>query len=876
MATRRQNHTATLLQSGKVLVAGGYNGTNAVASAEVYDPATGAWTSTGPMTTNRYYHTATCLPNGTVLVAGGKTGGATLSSTELFDPATGKWTKSGALNSARYFHTATLLLNGQVLVAGGYGGNVLSSAELYDPATGKWTATNAMSTERGNHTATLLHNGQVLVAGGWDGVITNLGLSSVELYDPSAGTWAITNSMNVGRQNHTATLLPNGKVLITGGSSNSGITNSAELYDPAGGTWESTGPLTVERSHHTANLLPNGQVLVAGGASRIGITNSSELYDPASRTWSVSRALNTKRAVHTATLLFNGKVLVAGGNQSDTTPVVDLSSTELYEYASGLWTNTGALNTARSGHTATLLATGNVLVAGGSQSFGVNLSSAELYDPTRGTWAPTGSMTTNRYNHTATLLPNGKVLVVGGGNGVFPDPNYLSNAEVYDPITRGWVQTGKLITPRASHKATLLPNGKVLVTGGVGFNYTNLSFLYLSSAELYDPATETWTVTGALGTGRENHTASLLPNGRVVVAGGYNYNTDSGGNLFGPLASAELYDPSIGRWTATGALGVDPRDWHTATLLWNRKVLVAAGDRGSSGSVFSAELFDPATETWTAANSLATARYGHAATMLPNGKVLVEGGYNSSAPQATAELYDPEAAKWVATSALSTARYYHTATLLLNGTVLVAGGYGGGGYLSSAELYDVGLGFDAAWQPQIATVTSPLGLDSSLVLTGSRFRGISGASGGNSQDSSADHPLVQLRSLESGYTVFLTSSNWSANSLNCAPVNSFPPGYALATVFVNGIPSTSSVINISVPIPTSPNLTGAVTNGVFQFAFTNSVGALFGVLAATNVALPLTNWTVLGGIAEIAPGKFQFTDAQAPNGPQRFYRVRAP
>src|SRR5207249_11438090 len=118
------------------------------------------------MTTNRYYHTATLLPNGKVLVAGGKTGGVTLSSTELFDPATGTWTKTGPLNFARYFHSATLLLNGQVLVAGGYGGNVLSSAELYDPATGKWTATNAMSTPRGNHTATLLRNGRVFVAGG--------------------------------------------------------------------------------------------------------------------------------------------------------------------------------------------------------------------------------------------------------------------------------------------------------------------------------------------------------------------------------------------------------------------------------------------------------------------------------------------------------------------------------------------------------------------------------------------------------------------------------------------------------------------------------------------------------------------------------------
>jgi hypothetical protein len=175
-------------------------------------------------------------------------------------------------------------------------------------------------------------------------------------------------------------------------------------------------------------------------------------------------------------------------------------------------------------------------------------------------------------------------------------------------------------------------------------------------------------------------------------------------------------------------------------------------------------------------------------------------------------------------------------------------------------------------------VTSPLRLGGGLVITGSGFRGISEGSGGNSQDSPADYPVVQLRSVESGQTLFLSSTNWSTNSFISTAVNSFPPGYALATVFLNGIPSTSSVFSISVPVPTPADLTGAktLTNGSFQFAFTNSVGPLFGVLATTNVALPLTNWTVLGGVAELSPGQFQFTDSQATNGAQRFYRVRSP
>jgi hypothetical protein len=211
--------------------------------------------------------------------------------------------------------------------------------------------------------------------------------------------------------------------------------------------------------------------------------------------------------------------------------------------------------------------------------------------------------------------------------------------------------------------------------------------------------------------------------------------------------------------------------------------------------------------------------------------------------------------------------------------VLVVGGTSYGyPVFDSAELYDVGLGYSNSWQPQIATVTSPLNLGSNLVITGSQFRGIAEGSSGNSQDSSTDYPLVQLRRLDNEQTVFLLTTNWSTNSFTSLPVWNFPPGYALATMFVNGIQSTSSVVNISVPVPTAATLTGPqkLTNGSFQFAFTNSVGALFGVLTTTNLTLPLTNWTTLGGIVEISPGQFQFTDPQATNSGQRFYRVFAP
>ncbi len=336
-------HTTNLLANGKVLVVGGINIANpccrTTVSAELYDPETGQWSTTGSLSMPRGNHVAVRLANGKILVAGGNGDpfSTLLTSAEIYDPDTGAWSAAGDLNVARTDHIATLLADGRVLVTGGSGTTaLLNSAELYDPTTGQWNATGSLTAPRSGHTATLLPNGKVLVVSGFNS--NDVPQRSAELYDPATGGWAATSDLITARGTLTATLLRNGKVLVAGGaiSSHCDQVNGAELYDPATGQWSATGSLTAPRAGHTATLLPDGKVIVAGGDTVCNSLNSAELYDPATGSWSVTRSLITARSDHTATLLANGKVLVAGGDGGST------ASAELYDSGMplGAWSYT--------------------------------------------------------------------------------------------------------------------------------------------------------------------------------------------------------------------------------------------------------------------------------------------------------------------------------------------------------------------------------------------------------------------------------------------------------------------------------------------------------------------------------------------------------
>jgi len=337
------------------------------------------------------------------------------------------------------------------------------------------------------------------------------------------GVFVPTGSMSVARDSPSATLLPDGRVLVVGGLDAAGTPlASAELYDPRTGTFSPTGSMSVARDYPSATLLPDGRVLVVGGFDA-----SAELYDPRTGTFSPTGSMSVARSSPSTTLFPDGRVLVVGG-QGPVSSLASFASAELYDPRTGTFSPTGSMSVARGSPSVTLLSDGRVLVVGGQSAGGTSLASAELYDPRTGTFSPTGSMSLARSWLSATLLSDGRVLVVGGERTGAALLSLFASAELYDPRTGTFSPTGSMSVARSSPSAALLPDGRVLVVGGLDAGGTPLT-----SAELYDPRTGTFSPTGSMSVGRNSPSTTLLPDGRVLVVARAWDET--------PLASAELF-----------------------------------------------------------------------------------------------------------------------------------------------------------------------------------------------------------------------------------------------------------------------------------------------------------------------------------------------
>ena len=331
-------------------------------------------------------------------------------------------------------------------------------------AAASWTAAASLATPRRSHQAVRLLDGRVLVAGGNDGAV-----ATTEIYDPAEDRWAASGDMLVARDGFALTLLADGTVLAAGGVfvGGSRAMRDCERFDPATGQWNRTGAMLTARANFAAARLLDGRVLAVGGGTLDGYTPtaSAEVYDPATGTWAATGTLHTTFYANSAAVLRGGEVLVIG---SDPSPY---RVSEIYKPEAGEWSPTpGNLTEVRArGQTVTLLDDGRMLAVGG---YGLTVPQAvdtsEVFDPATGRWTRTGStLTETRGFHTAVLLLDGSVLVAGGddGNSV-PAREVTDTADLYDPRQDAWVPAPSMATPRTFHTATLLQDGRVLVTGG--------------------------------------------------------------------------------------------------------------------------------------------------------------------------------------------------------------------------------------------------------------------------------------------------------------------------------------------------------------------------------------------------------------------------
>lgn len=334
--------------------------------------------------------------------------------------------------------------------------------------------------------------------------------------EPTAITWVPTNPMHKARSFFAVAQLLNGNVLVAGGF-DSGLTfPDAEIYDWRAGIWTTIAPMRQERAAPVALTLEDGRVMVIGGADQnFNFLNTVEIYDPRTNTWSFTGSMNDLHFEDFVAVRLPGRrVLVAGGYVSCCfTP---LNSAEIFDEASGTWTRTGNMNLARGEFANVLLQDGRVLAIGGITEGGAPTATAEIYNPVTGVWTFTGSMNVARSDHAAVRLEDGRVLVAGGDSSE-DFPRFVS-AEIFDPRTGKWTLTGDMSTGRSEteYAAVLLRNGQVLVPGGHQAAETPVS-----SADLYDPKTGTWTQAGSMSSGRAGHAAVLLPGSRgALVMGG--------------------------------------------------------------------------------------------------------------------------------------------------------------------------------------------------------------------------------------------------------------------------------------------------------------------------------------------------------------------
>ncbi len=583
---KRAFHTSTLLPDGRILTCGGSDGTATLSSCELYQPGTDSWIEAGPMTTPRSRHTATLLPNGRVLAVGGTVSSSThaVTSAEIYYPDTDRWIPVQSMAAARSNHTATLLPDGNVLVAGGDTINGYSStSEIYISSSSVWIpAGNMAAGGRAQHTATLLKNGNVLVTGGING---SGPLRSTELYSFVNRTWSTVNNMNVRRYGHAANLLLDGRVMVSGGSDGFGPLDTAEIIsDMSGlGTWSYTtqlggNNLLVPRANHRATLLPNGKVMLTGGEEP-GLAHSVvEGYDVDFSTWQYQGATDN-RANHTAVLTSSGVLMAIGGWSGS--QYLDTVQYRYFSYVPDMFgfqpqdLRNPVLSTATTllDRGGTLTLTGNTsnfhniseASGGGAGSMNSSFHNPRVYiqqiDNPSGFLTDLTTRVYTLYNGPNTdwqKTVSSITVVLPSGQGELPYGWYTARVAANGQFSAGIPL--QISMPRPSGTPGV-PSGNVLGTSSITWNWTNGAVVSADGYSLYASSDNVFITTVAFSAAASYTQTDLQPNTEIAVkVGAYNM----GGS--GPLSQSSTYYTLA---STPAYLAVTGASFNTAVLEWD-------------------------------------------------------------------------------------------------------------------------------------------------------------------------------------------------------------------------------------------------------------------------------------------------------------------
>jgi N-acetylneuraminic acid mutarotase len=690
LLTARSSHTATRLDDGTVLVVGGSTPSAITAAVERYDPAKDLWTAVLPLESARAIHSATRLDSGAVLVAGGLDAtSSALRSSELFDPKTARWVASGLLVHGRLAHMAETLTGGAVLLTGG---EYQSSAEIYRPADGGQRCEVGPQCASGHCVDSVCCDEEcsgrcvTCALAGAEGTCSPAPPGTDPHHDCGQGApcdsvcdAASACVSRVGEACVATTCTEDGTEAIEGAMcsviggpctqvevscapyrcgaispTEAGcVTQCRSIDDCADGyacdtegkcrarpdvaaadaVTCSAAPRPPGSPRAVAAWLTGLALLVASRrrrAGRKGLRASAVVAALAlagALTWSpalladdssqATSSMSTVRWHHVAAKLPHGRVLVAGG-----LPGSASSTAEIYDPSTGAWTPTGTpMLYAHDWPIGAALCDGRVFVAGRNDS---NAREAEIYDPATDTWIAAGKMKLTHIYGTATLLADCRLLLTGGYNS-------NTQAEVFYPDTKIFKSVGVMNSERFFHTATRLADGRVLAAGG-GVDAFGQWFTY-ATVDIFDPKTNLWTKATKMNEARRAHSATLLPDGRVLVAGGNIGGKNDGTEAGTQLDSAELYDPATDTWEKVPSRLVTARTFHTAALLPGGALLLFGGLDGSGSASRQVEGYFG--ETWQPLDPMPIDRYQHASALLDDGRVLLAGGVY----QATAEVY---------------------------------------------------------------------------------------------------------------------------------------------------------------------------------------------------------------------------------------------